>query len=171
MSNNIVFAICQALAGQAIAALRFNFRGVGHSTGAYSEGTGEQADVGAALDFVAAAPGVDRDRIGLAGYSFGAGVIAPVASRDIRVGLLAMVSPYLTTGNWALLRSYARPKLIISGAADDVIPPEQLRREVTGMAEPLELMIVPGADHFWAGFVGEAARKVTGFFTAGFRQS
>jgi uncharacterized protein len=169
MSNNIVFEICQALAGRSIVTLRFNFRGVGQSTGAYSEGTGEQADVTAALEFVTAAPGIDRDRIGLAGYSFGAGVIAPVAARDARVGRLALVSPYLSTDAWARLRGYARPKMIISGAADDVIPPEQLRREVAGMAEPLELIVVPEADHFWAGFADEVARQVTEFFTTGFR--
>jgi alpha/beta superfamily hydrolase len=58
--------------------------------------------------------------------------------------------------------------MIISGANDDVIPAEQLRREAAGMAEPLELIIVPGADHFWADRVDEVRRRVAGFFAAGF---
>lgn len=74
MSNNVVFAICQALARQSIAALRFNFRGVGNSGGTFGEGIAEQEDVRAALDHVTSTPDIDHGRLGLVGYSFGAGV-------------------------------------------------------------------------------------------------
>ncbi len=100
MSSNVVFGICQALAERAIAALRFNFRGVGKSGGEFGEGVGEQEDVKAALDFAIATDGIDTERIGLAGYSFGGMVALPVAIRDERVKKLALVSPMLSEGGW-----------------------------------------------------------------------
>ena len=74
MSNSVVVAICQALARQSIAALRFNFRGVGRSGGNYGGGIDEQEDVRAALALVPSTSEIDPKKIGLAGYSFGAGV-------------------------------------------------------------------------------------------------
>ena len=42
MDNNVVTSVCNALGRSSIASLRFNFRGVGNSSGSYSEGLGEQ---------------------------------------------------------------------------------------------------------------------------------
>ena len=107
---------------KSIAALRFNFRGVGKSGGAFGEGIGEQEDVRAALDFVLATPGIDQERIGLAGYSFGGGVALPVAVKDERVKLLALVSPALSELGWEELKGYGKPKFVIIGENDFVIP-------------------------------------------------
>ena len=168
MSSNVVFAICQALAQQLIAALRFNFRGVGKSGGAFGGGIAEQEDVKAALAFVLSTPTIDQKRIGLAGYSFGAGVALPVAVQDERVKLLALVSPALLDSGWEQLKGYTKPKFIIMGDNDFVIPQQQFRQQVKDVPEPKQLQIIPGADHFWAGFEEEVAQKVTQFFVAGF---
>ena len=92
MWNNVVAAIFQVLPKYSVAAFRFNFRSVGNSEGYFGGGTDEQHDVRAALDFLISAPGIDSARIGLAGYSFGGGVVLPVAVQDARLGLLALVS-------------------------------------------------------------------------------
>jgi hypothetical protein len=169
MSSNVVFAICQALAQESIAALRFNFRGVGKSGGAFGEGIGEQEDVRAALDFVLATAGIDQERIGLAGYSFGGSVALPVAVEDERVKLLALVSPALSGSGWEELKGYARPKFIIIGENDFVIPEAQFRQQVKDIPEPKQWQVISGADHFWAGFEEEVAGKVGGFFAEGFK--
>jgi len=168
MSSNVVFAICQALAQQSIAALRFNFRGVGKSGGVFGEGIAEQEDVKAALAFVSSTPTIDQKRIGLAGYSFGAGVALPVAIQDERVKLLALVSPALLDSSWEQLKGYTKPKFIIIGENDFAIPQKELRQLVEDIPEPKQCQIIPGADHFWGGFEEEVAQKVTQFFAAGF---
>ncbi len=53
MHTKAVFRIAQALVDLGIPTLRFNFRGVGRSTGSYDHGRGEREDVRAALDYLA----------------------------------------------------------------------------------------------------------------------
>ncbi len=166
MSSNVVFAICQALAQKSMAALRFNFRGVGKSGGEFGEGIAEQEDIKAALDFVAATANIDQKRKGLAGYSFGAGVALPVAAQDKRVSLLALISPALAEEGWEQLKSYARPKLVIAGDSDFVIPRAQLAKLAGDMPE--QYQVIAGADHFWGGYEEELAEKLSRFFAEGF---
>ena len=170
MSSNIVFAICQALAQQSIAALRFNFRGVGKSSGTFGEGIAEQEDVKAALALISSTPNIDQKRIGLAGYSFGASVALPVAVQDGRVNLLALVSPALLDSGWEQLKGYTKPKFLIAGDNDFVIPQQQFWQHIKDIPEPKQCQVISGADHFWEGFEEEVAHKVTQFFVAGFSQ-
>jgi alpha/beta superfamily hydrolase len=170
MLNNVVLAICRALVSRSIAAFRFNFRGAGNSGGTFGEGTAEQEDVKAALDFVSSAPEINGRKIGLAGYSFGGGVALPIALQDERVNLLALVSPALSGSGREQLQQYTRPKLLIIGDADSVILSEELRRHIRDTADSGQYQIIPGADHFWVGYEDEVAQKVSRFFTAGFNQ-
>ena len=168
MSNNVVFAICQALAEQSIAALRFNFRGVGRSEGIFGEGIAEQEDVRAALAFIQSTHDIDPTRIGLAGYSFGASVVLPVALEDKRVNLLALVSPALSDSGWEQLKGYIKPKFLIVGDSDFIIPLPQFQQYARDIPEPKQCQVVSGADHFWQGYQEEAAGQVSRFFATGF---
>ena len=163
MSSNVVFSICQALAEASIAALRFNFRGVGKSQGEFGGGTAEQEDVKAALAFVLSAENINRNRIGLAGYSFGGGVAAAVAVREERVKMLALVSPAFMYGGEEL-KGYKKPKFIIIGENDNMIAPEGVEEAVEAMPKPKRFELIPGADHFWAGYEEAVAEKVCRFF-------
>lgn len=168
MSNNVVVAICQALSQQAIAAFRFNFRGVGNSEGSFGRGIGEQEDVKAALTFVSLSPEINATKIGLAGYSFGASVALPVAIQHERVNLLALVSPALSATGWEQLKGYRKSKLIMIGDADFVIPLEQFRQYIDDIPDPKQYHVIQDADHFWRGYEEEVGQKVTQFFASGF---
>ncbi|MBA7584567.1 hypothetical protein ES708_26524 [subsurface metagenome] len=111
-----------------------------------------------------ATDGIDKERIGLAGYSFGGGVALPVAVKDERVKMLALVSPALSEGGWGELERYARPKFIIAGENDFVIPQEKFLKYAGDMPE--QYRVIAGADHFWGGYEAEVAEKVSGFFGA-----
>ena len=170
MQNNVVTAICQALPRHAMAAFRFNFRGVDGSGGSFGGGTAEQEDIKAALAFLLSTSNIDTERIGLAGYSFGASVALPVALQEERVGLLALVSPVLSDAGWEQLKEYTKPKFLMVGGADSFIPQERFQQQVMGVAEPKQCPVVSGADHFWRGYEAEVAQKVTRFFATGFGQ-
>jgi len=164
MHNNVTYAIADALVKGGMAALLFNFRGVGRSQGSYGGGIAEQEDAAAALDWLATVKGVDSGRLGLAGYSFGAGVAFPVGCRDARVRAMALVSPYFESPPLALLKACLKPKLILGGSEDDMVPPQDVETYGREAAEPKKCEIIKGPDHFWGGYERPMAEKVTGFF-------
>jgi len=164
MDNNVVGAICQRLQEENFATLRFNFRGVGRSQGTHGQGVGEQDDVHSALAFLQARDRVDGERLGLAGYSFGAAVALNVAPEEEKVMALALISLPLNMDDPSPLESYNKPKLLISGSADGFIPFEDVLDLTARLPEPKSHEIVPNADHFWWGHEHEVASRVTSFF-------
>jgi len=170
MYNNVVLAICDALAKATILALRFNFRGVGKSRGNYSDGIGEQEDVKSALVFLTGMSNVNSSEIGLAGYSFGTKVALPVAIHSEEVRAIALVSPFLSTSDWGQLKSYAGPKLFLCGSEDSFIPPREVQRMTSELPEPYQYEVIHGADHFWDGYEKEIAEKVSNFFAASLKR-
>lgn len=165
MHNNVVLAICHALAEASIAAFRFNFRGVGRSKGNFSEGIGEQEDVKAAITLLTTVSKVNSGKIGLAGYSFGTKVALPVALHSGEVRAMALVSPFLSPSDWEQLKSYVNPKLFLCGSEDYFISAKEVQQMTTELPEPNQYEIIPGADHFWWGYEREVAIRVSTFFT------
>ena len=146
MANNVVEAMVSAFQGRNISTLRFNFRGVGRSEGAFDNGEGEQEDVRGALSFLAD-QGISD--ILVAGYSFGAWVNSKLACD--REGLTPgiMVSPPIDflpfeTGSLA-----ATGGLVICGDRDQFCPLDRIKAAIEGSG--VDLKIVPGADHFYMG--------------------
>jgi alpha/beta superfamily hydrolase len=147
MHNKVVFRLAAALVEHGIPALRFNFRGVGRSTGAYDEGRGEADDVRAALDALAARyPGVP---LLVAGFSFGAWVGLPVGCADARVTHLIGAGAPVSLLHADDLAGCAKPKLIVQGEQDQYGPRDALETWFARLPEPKRLTIVPGADHFF----------------------
>jgi uncharacterized protein len=151
MLNNVVVALAEDFAAVGFAVLRFNFRGVGRSMGHYAEGVGEQEDVKAALTWLSVQPGIDAERLFLAGYSFGARVTLAVASTDPRVRGFVVVAPPILRGDWPSLESVHGPKIFCCGECDPVAPPEVLRAMIKGLPDPKRLVVFPDADHFFVG--------------------
>jgi hypothetical protein len=171
MHNEVVVAVCEELVTQSINAFRFNFRGVGESEGSFGEGIGEQEDLKAALKFVATAKFVDHNKIGLCGYSFGAGVAIPVAPRVKKVRAFAAISPPLFVPGVEHLEDFTGPKFFLAGSEDTLFSAQELSHFVETLPEPAEYEIIKGADHFWFGFERKAARKVASFFYRVFYES
>jgi alpha/beta superfamily hydrolase len=158
MHNSVVAAVCQALVGSGIAALRFNFRGVGRSQGRFGDGIGERADAMAALAYLRQREGVDTARVGIVGYSFGAAV-ALVAADD-QVAVLAAISPPAHAMPRLSIRC---PTLLITGDRDDVAPPAHVAALARTLGPHCRAEIVPGADHFWWGHDEKLGRTVAAF--------
>ena len=169
MDNSVVIAVCQALAQASIVSLRFNFRGAGGSQGKHDNGVGERDDVTAALATLASGGEVDGDRIGLCGYSFGAGVALEVAAESQQVLALALISPLLS--HPSPIETYARPKLLLWGDQDLALPAADLDSFTTALPEPKQFEVIPGADHFWWGHEHEVASRVAAFFGGELSQS
>jgi hypothetical protein len=165
MDNNVVYSLSEKLTQASLASFKFNFRGVGRSQGDFGQGIGEQEDVKAAISFISTVKEIDSERIGLAGYSAGAAFALLVGFNDDRIRALAAISPPLLVFDFDFLKSCLKPKLLISGSKDDLIPVDQFLEFCQNLPEPKVCESIEGADHFWRGYESSLAAKVNAFFT------
>ena len=148
LTNKVVQTLARAFVMAGWTAVRFNFRGVGRSTGVYDEGRGELDDL---LSVIAAqAP---SGSLCLAGFSFGAFVTSHAAAlvhshrdvlRLVLVGTAASRFDVATVPAELHLRT-----LIIHGEQDDTVP----LGSVMDWARPqsLPVLVLPGGGHFFHG--------------------
>lgn len=148
MHNPVVVRAGEVAQGQGLATLRFNFRGVGASTGVHGEGKGEQDDVLAALDMLAARLPAGS-QIGLAGYSFGSWVSARVVAAGRDLPALALIAPPLGLYDLDFLERVPTHTLLVAGNRDPFCPVEAIERVGKRLRRPVE--IVEGAQHFFLG--------------------
>ena len=165
MDNNVVDSVSDTLARASLVSFKFNFRGVGGSQGEFGQGMGEQEDVAAAITFVTSVREVDYERIGLVGYSAGAGFALPVGSGNAKIKALAAVSPPLSMFDFEFLKDCLKPKFFISGSMDNFIPVSQFLEYCQNLPDPKEYESIEGADHFWWGYESSLAAKVAAFFS------
>ena len=164
MHFKVVFRAAKALKSAGFAVLRFNFRGVDRSEGAHDHGSGEQEDARAALREV-------QDRFPglpliLGGFSFGSAVALRVAARDERVrAVFALGYPLLLSFRGtpvgqvprnppgsktrSHLAEVRQPRLFVQGENDEFGPGETLRALVLELPPPREIVVIPGANHFF----------------------
>lgn len=153
MDLPVCIAVANACAARGFIALRFNFRGVGESTGESTAGEGEVEDVLAALEFLWLHPLVQSKCAGVsvAGYSFGAWAGLRAAERDPgRLCAYAGIGFGATLAESDWLPAYPGPKCFIHGARDQVVELERFEEFYARVPEPKEKHVLP-ADHFFIG--------------------
>ncbi len=155
MHNPVVVRAVEVCAALGFATLRFNFRGVGASTGAHDGGVKEEHDVETALAHLRGVLGTTAP-VALIGYSFGATVSARLAGRQGRTPALAglaLVAPAIALVGeepFLALDAFPGPLLIVAGSRDEFCPAEGLRglgRRLPGAA----VSLIEGANHFFFG--------------------
>ena len=161
MHNKVVFRAAKAALFSGLPTLRFNFRGAGHSAGTFTGGDGEQGDVRAALDYLAAHfPGLP---VCLMGFSFGSWVGLAVGATDSRVSTLVGLGVPVNILNFDFLHGVRKPKLILQGTRDEFGPVLQVSELYDSLAEPKQIHWVQGADHFFAGKLDEVQEALSQF--------
>jgi alpha/beta superfamily hydrolase len=161
MHNKVVFKAAQAFQILGMPALRFNFRGVGHSTGTYDEGRGEMDDVRFALEFLSRRyPGLP---VILGGFSFGAYVALRVAAIDDRVQAMIGLGVPARMFEGEHLQGSHKPKLIIQGTKDELAPYALTAQWFEQVPAPKSLVAVQGADHFFQGHLDEIQSIIISF--------
>jgi len=161
MHNKVVFRAASALNEAGLVTLRINFRGVGQSTGKHDEGRGELDDARAGLSYL------DHNYPGqvitLCGFSFGARVGLEVGIVDDRVQNLISIGTPSDKYDFSFLQSCRKPILFVHGEHDEFGNVEKLRSLVAelGAQTTVKLVVVPGADHFFANQLDELKRAIT----------
>ncbi len=154
MYSLAIGSLFAALPDTGVSTPRFNFRGVGHSTGIHDHGDHERLDVEAAIgrldsELPAGIP------LLLAGWSFGADIALSV--RHPRVSAwLAIAPPLRSARDLDALAPDPRRKLVVLAQHDEFCDPDDIAREVAAWTNA-RVELIGGASHF---FVGRTDRLV-----------
>jgi alpha/beta superfamily hydrolase len=147
MHNKVVFRAAAGLIDAGLTTFRFNFRGVGASTGEHNEIEGGVEDVRDALDYMAGEyPGEDMT---LAGFSFGSRTGMAVGVNDERVKrLISIGTPVEKYQDYDFLAAVAKPILFLHGDKDEFCSVESLR-SLTDRIPHAEVVIFENCGHFF----------------------
>ena len=149
MTNKVAHTLARAFNLSGCIAVRFNFRGVGDSEGAYDEGRGELDDALAVIDW-ATHRWPDRPLM-LAGFSFGA-AIALRASRERSASRLVLVAPPVGRIMDAAIRiPDGLATLVVQGGRDELVDPELVLGWVNEQSPGVRMIMLDDADHFFHG--------------------
>jgi alpha/beta superfamily hydrolase len=169
MHNHVTYRLADAFRNASCAVLRFNFRGVGRSSGHHDEGRGEVDDGRAALDFLTeAVPGVP---LAMAGFSFGSRVALKLAADDARVTRVMAVGLAMSLFDFGFAKVLEKPKAFIHADHDEYASLDQVRPFVDALPEPKRLFVLEDSDHLASGrlqaFEGVAAEAVRWLLSVG----
>jgi alpha/beta superfamily hydrolase len=147
MDNKVAVTVARAFVQLGWTALRFNYRGVGASAGAWDDGRGEVDDALAAIAHARTL--VPGGPLALGGFSFGGFVAAEAASRLAEAEKprrLVLVAP--STERQAV-PAVPPDTLVVHGDADELVP----LASTLAWARPMTLpvLVLPGVGHFFHG--------------------
>ncbi|HZI79428.1 MAG TPA: alpha/beta fold hydrolase [Vicinamibacterales bacterium] len=166
MHTKVVYQSAKALADIGCAVLRFNFRGVGRSAGAWDEGRGEMDDYRKAVDYMASAhPGLE---LWAAGFSFGSYIAMTSGADDDRICAMIGIAPPVDRYEFGSVKLSTKQKFVIHGEMDELISLKLVRQFYAQLKDPKELVEVDGANHLFEGQaseVGDALRELLADFT------
>jgi alpha/beta superfamily hydrolase len=155
MHSKVVHTVYRVLDAAGHPTLRFNFRGVGKSAGAYSGWYGEVDDLAAAVSYARGRTG--RSRLWTAGFSFGSWIALRYSMGDPDVarvvGLGLPVTANLDGRRFDFLDRLPWPLLLVQGDRDRygaVADITALRDRLAPLGR-VTLRVVPDADHFFTG--------------------
>ena len=168
MHTKVVFQSAKALNRIGCAVLRFNFRGVGRSAGTWDNGRGEMDDYRAAVDFLSGRyPDLE---MWAAGFSFGSYIAMTSGADDDRICTLIGIAPPVNRYEFASVKLSTKPKFVVHGESDELIPLKAVREFYAQLQEPKEFVEIDRANHLFDGQaseVGDALEELLADFTCG----
>jgi len=149
MHNKVVYRAAAGLSEAGLVTLRFNFRGVGGSTGEHDDGNGEKDDVKDALNYLT--ENYPNQPITLAGFSFGSRVGSEVALDDERIKRIISIGTPVDKYDFSFLKNCWKPILFVHGDKDEFGSVASLNSLVEQVAENAEtkLIVFENCGHFF----------------------
>ena len=165
MNTRVVYRVAQTLADCGIATLRFNFRGVGASTGSFDHGIGELQDARDAMRWL-----VTRYHglpLVVGGFSFGSAIGLRAGMENHRTAVLVGAGIPLENHDYDLSPIFEgnHPLLVVQGQDDQFGNPSTVARALAPLGQRLTLETICGADHLFTGKTAELMEAVRRYFT------
>ena len=146
MRNKVVTMLERSLREAGLATVRFNFRGVGASTGEVDNGDGESGDLVAVAQWVRKTrPG---DALWLAGFSFGS-YIALRSARSLGADALITVAPPVGRYEFGEMAMPGCPWLVVQGEEDEVVDPQGVFDWIETLDPQPSVIRMPATGHFF----------------------
>lgn len=159
MHNKVVYRAAGGLVEAGLVVLRFNFRGVGSSTGAHDDGDGERQDVKDALDYLS--ENYPNQPITLAGFSFGSRVGTEVSLDETRIVRLISIGTPVDKYDFSFLKNNKKPILFVHGDRDEFGSVENLKTLVEQIeANDKKLIVFESCGHFFDNHLIELKNSV-----------
>lgn len=147
MDNKVISALVRTCEALGISYVKFNYRGVGESAGAYGEMEGEVEDCKAIIDWVTGRR--PQDKLWLMGFSFGSYIAARNVEASGQITQLVTVAPSVEHADFDALPPIQCPWLIVQGDQDEVVPPEAVFAFAGRRAEHPTLIKMENTSHFF----------------------
>lgn len=166
MNNRVVFIMFNNFVERGFSVLRFNFRGVGRSQGAFDNGVGELSDAAYAFDWMQQFNS-NSPFCWIGGYSFGALISMQLMMRRPEIEGFVSISPPAGTEDFSFLAPCPSSGLIIHGDKDTHVPLDavkKLAQKLDGQKNiSVNLRIVKGADHFYKDNMDNLSKEVASY--------
>lgn len=157
MENSVVALLQEALVKNGYSTLRFDFRQV---TQSLSDKESIE-DLKIAIDFLGE-KGL-KDKLLLAGYSYGSWINTSVISQGLNVADSIMISPPIAFLDYKNIKTLPCPGLVVTGTKDDIAPPELVKKSIEKWNPKLNLKIIEGCDHFYGGYTQELKKIISDY--------
>ncbi|MCY7346461.1 MAG: dienelactone hydrolase family protein [Pyrinomonadaceae bacterium] len=159
MHNKVVYRAAAGLNEAGLVALRFNFRGVGGSTGAHDDGVGEQQDVKDALAYLT--ENYPAEEITFAGFSFGSRFGIEAVLDDARIARFISIGTPVDKYDFSFIKHVRKPVLFVHGDADEFGTVEHLKEVVEQVESPdKQLIVFENCGHFFDEHLNELKSAV-----------
>lgn len=152
MNNKVTYTAFHTFVNHRFSVLRFNFRGVGKSTGTFDNGVGELLDAATALDWLQ----LHNPRASsywVIGFSFGAWIALQLLMRRPEITNFIVLAPPAESYDFNFLSPCPAPGLFIQGTQDSIVPESSVIKLYEKLDKQknsdLEYVSIHGADHFF----------------------
>ena len=174
MNSRLIHRLYYMFVRRGFATLRFNFRGVGRSSGEFDHGQGELADAAAALDWMQSQRSQAR-ACWVAGFSFGAWISMQLLMRRPEIKGFLSIAPPANVHDFSFLAPCPSSGLIIHGSADKVALPAKIQQLVNKLQDQKNIevtqTVIEGGNHFFSGHLDELIRACDEYLCSQMRQA
>lgn len=164
MHTKALYHLARAFNESGVETLRFNFRGVGSSTGEFDGGDGEKDDVRAALKVLREKQ--NNDFLIMAGFSFGTAVGFQVGVEESDVDAMLGIGLPVSLEDFDYLVHYSCPLLIVQGSLDEFGSPEAVKDVLGTNRDNVTLTVIDGAEHLFHNYFEELKTAVKYFLNS-----
>ena len=157
MEVGLLMVIERRLQKAGFAVLRFNFPGVGRSTGHFTDGLHEPLDVAAAMEALQSRTGLGPDQTTVCGWSFGAWMALLALAGGLQAAACIAIAPPLMLYDWREqvepIMSSPVPRHYIIGANDQFCPLDFLEAFTAALSpgDAENVTVMPATDHYLFG--------------------